>query len=71
VVAARLSEDPAASVSLRVRGMAALRVADASAFPSLTTVNPMVAVPMLAERAAGLIRSAGRSLTRAVTPVTY
>jgi choline dehydrogenase-like flavoprotein len=32
-----------------------LSVADASAFPSLTTVNPVVAVLMLAERAAELI----------------
>jgi len=42
---------------LRVRGVGGLRVADASAFPSLTTVNPVVAVLMLAERAADLIRS--------------
>ena len=34
-----------------------LRVIDASAFPSLTTVNPMVAVLMLAERAADLIKT--------------
>jgi choline dehydrogenase-like flavoprotein len=43
--------DPA----LRVRGVRRLSVADASAFPSLTTVNPVVAVLMLAERAAELI----------------
>ena len=50
--------DPGAVLDpqLRVRGIAGLRVADASAFPSLTTVNPMVAVLMLAERAADLIR---------------
>jgi len=41
-----------------VGSVAALRVADASAFPSLTTVNPMGAVLMPAERAAGLIRPA-------------
>ncbi len=40
---------------LRVRGVRGLSVADASAFPSLTTVNPVVAVLMLAERAAELI----------------
>jgi choline dehydrogenase-like flavoprotein len=34
-----------------------LRVADASAFPSLTTVNPVVAVLVLAERAADLLRT--------------
>ena len=31
-------------------------VIDASAFPALTTVNPMVAVLMLAERGAELVR---------------
>ena len=37
--------------------MRGLSVADASAFPSLTTVNPVVAVMMLGERAADLIRA--------------
>jgi len=52
------AEDPLAVLDpeLRVRGVRGLRVADASAFPSLTTVNPVVAVLMLAERAADLIR---------------
>jgi choline dehydrogenase-like flavoprotein len=42
---------------LRVRGVRGLSVADASAFPSLTTVNPVIAVMMLGERAAELIRA--------------
>jgi choline dehydrogenase-like flavoprotein len=41
---------------LRVRGVDRLRVIDASAFPALTTVNPVVAVLMLAERGAELVR---------------
>jgi choline dehydrogenase len=45
---------------LRVRGVRGLSVADASAFPSLTTVNPVIAVMMLGERAADLIRGAPR-----------
>jgi choline dehydrogenase-like flavoprotein len=51
-------EDPAAVLDpqLRVRGVDRLRVIDASAFPALTTVNPMVAVLMLAERGAELVR---------------
>lgn len=49
--------DPGAvlDAGLRVRGIDRLRVADTSAFPSLTTVNPVVAVLMLAERAAEII----------------
>jgi choline dehydrogenase-like flavoprotein len=42
---------------LRVRGVRGVSVADASAFPSLTTVNPVIAVMMLGERAADLIRA--------------
>ena len=43
--------DPA----LRVRGMAGLRIADASVFPCMPTVNPMVMVLMIGERAADLV----------------
>jgi choline dehydrogenase len=52
------ADDPMAVLDplLRVRGVSGLRVADASAFPRLTTVNPVVAVLMLAERAADLIQ---------------
>lgn len=51
-------DDPLAVLDpeLRLRGVQGVRVADASAFPSLTTVNPVGAVLMLAERAADLIR---------------
>jgi choline dehydrogenase-like flavoprotein len=51
--------DPGAVLDpmLRVRGVDRLRVIDASAFPALTTVNPVVAVLMLAERGAELVGS--------------
>lgn len=51
-------EDPLAVVDgrLRVRGLKGLRVADASIFPTLPTVNPMITVLMVAERAADLIK---------------
>jgi len=42
--------------SLRVLGLDGLRVVDASVFPTMTTVNPMVTVLMIGERAADLIR---------------
>jgi choline dehydrogenase-like flavoprotein len=51
------AEDPATVVDsrLRVRGVAGLRVADASVFPTLTSLNPVVTVMVVAERAAALI----------------
>ena len=45
---------------LRVRGVGSVRVIDASAFPSLTTVNPVIAVLMLAERGAEIVARAAR-----------
>ncbi|HJQ04619.1 MAG TPA: GMC oxidoreductase [Nocardioides sp.] len=50
-------DDPLAVLDsrLRVRGVDGLRVVDASAFPTLTTFNPMITVMMLAEHAATLI----------------
>lgn len=52
-------DDPQAVVDpqLRVRGVQGLRVADASVFPTMTTVNPMVAVLMIGERAAELVNA--------------
>jgi choline dehydrogenase-like flavoprotein len=51
-------DDPMAVLDpeLRVRGVRGLRVADGSAFPTLTTINPMVTIFMLGERAAELVR---------------
>ena len=49
--------DPGAVLDprLRVRGLEGLRVADASAFPTITSGNIHAPVLMLAERAADLI----------------
>jgi choline dehydrogenase len=41
---------------LRLRGVAGVRIADASVFPSMPTVNPMVAVLMIGEKAAELMK---------------
>ena len=51
-------DDPLAVVDprLRVRGVPGLRVADASVFPTIPSVNPVVTVMLTAERAADLIR---------------
>ncbi|WP_130512479.1 GMC family oxidoreductase [Krasilnikovia cinnamomea] len=50
---------------LRIRGLTNARVADASVFPTMTSVNPVVAVLMIGERAADLIAA---SLTTAPLP---
>lgn len=52
-----LESDPMAVVdhTLRVRGIKGLRVADASVFPCMTSINPMVTVLCVGERAAELI----------------
>ncbi|MGA5108897.1 GMC family oxidoreductase [Streptomyces pseudogriseolus] len=40
---------------LRIRGLQGIRVADASVFPTMTAVNPMIGVLMVGERAVELI----------------
>jgi choline dehydrogenase-like flavoprotein len=53
--------DPLAVVGpdLRLRGLTNVRVADASVFPTLPTVNPVVTVLLVGERAADLIQAGG------------
>ncbi|MGV2922077.1 GMC oxidoreductase, partial [Streptomyces alfalfae] len=50
-------DDPTAVVDpqLRLRGHDGLRIVDASVFPTMPTINPMVTVLLAAERAADLI----------------
>ncbi|HTP17592.1 MAG TPA: GMC family oxidoreductase N-terminal domain-containing protein [Streptosporangiaceae bacterium] len=57
----RMGPDPQAPVdlSLRVRGTSGLRVADASAMPSLVRAHTHAPVTMLAERASALILGRG------------
>jgi choline dehydrogenase-like flavoprotein len=56
-------DDPLAVLDpeLRVRGVPGLRVADASVFPTIPSVNPVITVMLVAERAADLIRQADLS----------
>ncbi len=53
------ADDPLAVVDprLRVVGVAGLRIADASVFPTVPSVNPVITVLMVGERAADLIRA--------------
>ena len=57
---ARMGTDPMAVLDpeLRVRGVAGLRVADASAFPLIPTPNIQPAVMLVAERCADFLRAA-------------
>jgi choline dehydrogenase len=41
---------------LRVRGLTGVRIADASVFPTMPSVNPMIGVLMVGEKAADLLR---------------
>ncbi|MBB1255695.1 GMC family oxidoreductase N-terminal domain-containing protein, partial [Streptomyces sp. OF3] len=43
---------------LRIRGLAGIRIADASVFPTIPAVNPMIGVLMVGEKAADLLRDA-------------
>ena len=68
IVAAWLAEDPAVSVGLVEWGPSdehELRVADASVFPTIPSVNPVVTVMIIAERAAALIRREAPAARRA------
>jgi choline dehydrogenase-like flavoprotein len=46
---------------LRLRGFPNVRIADASVFPAMTSVNPMVAVLLIGERAADLVAATLRT----------
>jgi choline dehydrogenase len=57
----RLEDDRAVvDPQLRVRGIRRLRVADASIFPELPSVNPCLTCMMVGERAAEILSSSLR-----------
>jgi choline dehydrogenase-like flavoprotein len=58
---AKMGTDPMAVVDpeLRLRGLAGLRIADASVMPTVVSGNTQAAVFMIAERAADLVLNVG------------
>jgi choline dehydrogenase-like flavoprotein len=67
------ADDPSAvlDAELRVRGTANLRVADASVFPSMTTMNPAVTCLMLGEKCAELILAGASTHTTTTEPIEH
>ena len=59
------ADDDVCDPELRVRGVAGLRVVDASAFPAVTRGNTNAPAIMLAERAADLVRATTPALRQA------
>lgn len=51
---------------LRIRGLQSIRIADASVFPTMPAVNPMIGVLMVGEKCAELLGDQAR----AAVPVT-
>lgn len=54
------------SPDLKVRGLDGIRIADASVFPTMPAVNPMIGVLMVGEKCAELLSVASeeRGMTR-------
>ena len=59
------ADDPTAVVDphLRIRGLDGVRIADASVFPTIPAVNPMIGVLMVGEKAADLLRADSPSVS--------
>jgi choline dehydrogenase-like flavoprotein len=55
---AATDEQAVVAPDLRIRGLEGIRIADASVFPTMPAVNPMIGVLMVGERCAALLTEA-------------
>ena len=51
-------EQAVVAPDLRIRGLDGIRIADASVFPTMPAVNPMIGVLMVGEKCAELLNAA-------------
>lgn len=56
---------------LTIRGLSGIRIADASVFPTMPAVNPMIGVLMVGEKCAELLAASARSAVSAVSAESH
>ena len=63
-------EQAVVAPDLKIRGLEGIRIADASVFPTMPAVNPMIGVLMVGEKCAELLAAAAETSRTAETGET-